>query len=172
MENGYEETTVAQIADRAGLNRATFFRHFADKREVILAGDDVLTGLLTGAIRAAAPEATVVECLEAALAAAGSVMTAQRRAAATRRLLVVAANSELQERGQLKHARMTRSVADVLRDRGVDELTARFAAEMGMLAFSLAFERWMAADHDEPFPPFASTALTELRARAVEFRNP
>ncbi len=172
VENGYEETTVAQIADRAGLNRATFFRHFADKREVILAGDDVLVGLFVGAIRAAGPEASVVQCLHAALAAAGVVMTAQRRAAATRRLLVVAANSELQERGQLKNARITRSVADALQERGADELTARFAAQMGMLAFSLAFERWMAAGHDEPFPPFAATALSELQARAAEFHTP
>ena len=53
MENGYEETTVAQIADRAGLNRATFFRHFADKREVLFGGEDVLAGLFADAIRAA-----------------------------------------------------------------------------------------------------------------------
>ena len=57
MENGYEETTVAQIADRAGLNRATFFRHFADKREVLFGGEDVLAGLFADAIRAASPDA-------------------------------------------------------------------------------------------------------------------
>ena len=63
VENGYQETTVAQIADRAGLNRATFFRHFADKREVLFGGEDVLTGLFADGIRAAAPAATVTECL-------------------------------------------------------------------------------------------------------------
>ena len=69
-ENGYEETTVAQIADRAGLNRATFFRHFADKREVLFGGEDMLAGLFADAIRAAAPEATIIERLQAAFAAA------------------------------------------------------------------------------------------------------
>ena len=107
VENGYEETTVAQIADRAGMNRATFFRHFADKREVLFGGEDVLAGLFADAIRAAPPGATLTECLQAALAAAGVAMTPQLRAAAARRRLVVAANSELQERGLLKHARIT-----------------------------------------------------------------
>src|ERR1700712_466964 len=81
-ENGYEATTVAQIADRAGLNRATFFRHFADKREVLFGGEDLLAGLFADAIRVAPPGATLTGCLQAALAAAGAVMTPQLRAAA------------------------------------------------------------------------------------------
>ena len=168
VENGYEETTVAEIADRAGLNRATFFRHFADKREVLFGGEDVLAGLFADAIRAAPPGATLTECLRAALAAAGIAMTPQRRAAAAQRRLVVAANSELQERGLLKHARVTKSITAALRERGTDELTARLGAEIGMLAFSVAFERWMKANDDEPFPPFADAALSDLRARAAE----
>jgi len=151
VENGYEETTVAQIAYRAGMNRATFFRHFADKREVLFGGEDVL---------------------QAALAAAGVAMTPQLRPAAARRRLVVAANSELQERGLLKHARITKSVTAALRERGTDELTARLGAETGMLAFSVAFDRWMKANDDEPFPPFADAALSDLQARAAELVLP
>src|SRR5271167_1153295 len=143
VENGYEETTVAQIADRAGMNRATFFRHFADKREVLFGGEDVLAGLFAGAIRAAPPGATLAECLRAALAAAGVAMTPQQRAKAARRRLVVAANTELQERGLLKHARIAGSISAALRARGTDDLTARLGAEVGMLAFSVAVERWM-----------------------------
>ena len=135
VENGYEETTVAQIADRAGMNRATFFRHFADKREVLFGGEDVLAGLFADAIRAAPAEATLTECLQAALAAAGIAMTPQQRATAVRRRLVVAANSELQERGLLKHARITQSVTAALRERGTDELTARLGAETGHARF-------------------------------------
>ncbi len=85
VENGYEETTVAQIADRAGLNRATFFRHFADKREVLFGGEDVLAGLFAGGIRGASPDATLIECLQAAFAAAGVAMTPQQRAKAAQR---------------------------------------------------------------------------------------
>jgi len=168
VENGYEETTVAQIADRAGLNRATFFRHFADKREVLFGGEDVLSGLFADAIQAASPDATLIECLQAALAAAEVVMTPHRRATAARRVLVVAANSELQERGLLKHARIATSISAALRERGADELTARLGAEVGMLAFSVAFQRWMGANDDEPFPPFAAAALRDLQVRAAE----
>jgi AcrR family transcriptional regulator len=152
--------------------RATFFRHFADKREVLFGGEDVLAGLFAGAVRAAPPGATLTECLQAALAAAGAVLTPQQRAKAARRILVTAANSELQERGLLKHARITASVTAALRERGTDELTARLGAETGMLAFSVAFERWMKANGDEPFPPFAEAALSDLQARAAELVLP
>jgi AcrR family transcriptional regulator len=167
-ENGYEETTVAQIADRAGLNRATFFRYFADKREVLFGGEDVLAGLFGDAIRAAAPDATLTECLQAAFAATAVAMTPQQRAKAARRVRVVAANTELQERGLLKHARIARSISAALRMRGTDELTARLGAEVAMLAFSIAVERWLKADHDEPFPVHAATALSDLQARVAE----
>ncbi len=168
-ENGYEETTVAQIADRAGLNRATFFRHFADKREVLFGGEDMLAGLFADAIRAASPEATLTECLQAAFAASEVAITPQQRAKAAQRVLVVAANTELQERGLLKRARIARSVTAALRDRGTDELTARLGAEVAMLAFSVAVERWMKADNDEPFSHHAAGALRDVQARAAGF---
>ena len=167
VESGYEETTVAQIADRAGLNRATFFRHFADKREVLFGGEDLLAGLFADAIRAAPPDATLTECLQAAFDAAEGAMTPQQRAKAAQRVLVVAANTELQERGLLKHARITRSVNGALRERGTDELTARLGAEVGMLAFTIAVERWMKAGNDKPFPSHAAAALTDLQVRAA-----
>jgi AcrR family transcriptional regulator len=167
VENGFEETTVAQIADRAGLNRATFFRHFADKREVLFGGEDILAALFGDAIRTAAPDATLIECLAAAFEAAEPVMTPQRRAAAARRILVVSANSELQERGLLKHARVATSLADALRERGADELTARLGAQVGMLAFRIAFERWTRADGEGAFRSFAASALSELEQRAA-----
>jgi AcrR family transcriptional regulator len=167
-ENGYEETTVAQIADRAGLNRATFFRHFADKREVLFGGEDVLAGLFGDAIRGAAPDASLTECLQAAFAAAGAAMTPQQRAKAAQRVLVVTANTEVQERGLLKHARIARSVSAALRERGADELTARLGAEVGMLAFSVGVERWMKPGNDQPFALHAAAALSDLQVRAAE----
>ncbi|MEW1780034.1 TetR family transcriptional regulator [Streptomyces sp. NPDC086777] len=167
VENGFDETTVAQIADRAGLNRATFFRHFADKREVLFGGEDVLAGLFADGVRAAAADATLAQCLWAAFAATGPVMTPQRRAKAVQRRRVVAANSDLQERGLLKHARIAASIGAALRERGTDELTARLGAEVAMLAFAVAVERWMKADGDEPFPPLAQAALSDLQVRAA-----
>ena len=168
VENGYDQTTVAQIADRAGLNRATFFRHFADKREVLFGGEDLLVGLFGDAIRAASPDATPIECLLAALAAAGTAMTPQQRVKARQRVLVVAANTELQERGLLKHARVAGSIGAALRARGADALTARLGADVGMLAFTIALERWIEADDDEPFSVHGAAALDDLQRRAAE----
>jgi AcrR family transcriptional regulator len=167
VENGYEETTVAQIADRAGLNRATFFRHFADKREVLFGGEDVLAGLFADGIRTAPADATLTECLQAAFAAANAAMTPQQRAKAAQRVLVVAANSEVQERGLLKHARIARSISAALAERGTDELTARLGAEVALLAFRIAVERWLEAADDEPFAFHAAAALRDLQARAA-----
>jgi len=168
VENGYEETTVAQIADRAGLNRATFFRHFADKREVLFGGEDMLAGPFADAIRADSPEATPIGCLQAAFAAVDVALTPQQRAKAAQRVLVAAANTEVQERGLLKHARFAGAITAALRMRGADELTARLGAEVGMLAFAIAIERWMQADNDEQFSPHAAAALTDLRVRAAD----
>ena len=168
VENGFEQTTVAQIADRAGLNRATFFRHFADKREVLFGGEDVLARLFADAILAASPDATLIECLQAAFAASGAAMTPQQRAKAAQRVLVVAANTEVLERGLLKHARIAGSISAALRDRGADEVTARLGAEVAMLAFAIAVERWMAADNDQPFPIHAAAALSDLGTRAAQ----
>ncbi len=171
VENGYEETTVAQIADRAGLNRATFFRHFADKREVLFGGEDVLGGLFVDAIRHAPRHATLTDCLQAAFTAAESALTPQQRAKAGQRRLVAAANPEVQERALLKHARIARAIDTALRDRGADELTARLTAEIGMLAFRIALERWIAPDNNVPFAAHAAAALAELEAAAVALNS-
>ncbi len=119
VENGYEETTVAQIADRAGLNRATFFRHFADKREVLFGGEDVLAGLFADAIRAASPDATLIECPQAAFTAAGVAMTPEQRAKAAAR-----AGGRGEQRtagaGTAQHVRIAKSINAALRERGVE----------------------------------------------------
>ena len=167
-ENGYDETTVAQIADRAGLNRATFFRHFADKREVLFGGEDRIAGLFADGIRSAPADATIPDCLQAALGAAGILMTPRQRIRAGQRVLILATNTEVQERGLLKHAHLAESIRASLAERGADELAARLGAELGMLAFSVALERWMTAGTDEPFAVHATAAVSELQLRAAD----
>jgi AcrR family transcriptional regulator len=167
VEHGYDATTVAQIADRAGLTKSTFFRHFADKREVLFGGQDMLTELFSDAVRTAPPSATTVGCLAAALESAAAAFTPDRHDLAPQRRAVIAANSELQERELLKRARLASAMADALRVRGADDTTARLAAEMGVLAFSTAYARWAAPDNRQPFAQIAHAALRDLQARAT-----
>jgi AcrR family transcriptional regulator len=167
VQHGYDATTVAEIADRAGLTKSTFFRHFADKREVLFGGQDLLTGLFSDAIRAAPPAATTIDCLAAALEAASAAFTPDRHDLAPQRRAVIAANSELQERELLKRARLAAAMADALRARGADDVAARLAAEMGVLAFSTAYARWAAAENRQPFTELARAALRDLQARAA-----
>jgi AcrR family transcriptional regulator len=166
-EHGYDATTVAEIADRAGLTKSTFFRHFADKREVLFGGQDTLIELFSTAIRSAAPSATTAGCVAAALESAAVAFTPERHDLADRRRSVIAANPELHERELLKRARLSSAVADALRSRGVDETTARLAAEIGVLAFSTAYARWAAPDNREPYAEIAQAALRDLQARAT-----
>ena len=117
-EQGYDDTTVAQIADRAGLTKSTFFRHFPDKREVLVAGQDTLSRLLAEGIAAAPGSATPLEAVGAALEAAATAFTPERRQLAPRLQAVIAANSELQERDALKHVGLAKAMNDALRRRG------------------------------------------------------
>lgn len=166
-EHGYDATTVPEIADRAGLTKSTFFRHFADKREVLFGGQGMLAERFSDAIRAAEPSATTAACLAAALESAAPAFTADRHDLALQRRAVIAANSELQERELLKRDGISAAIADALRARGADDITAQLAAAVGVLAFSTAFARWAAPENRQPYTEIALAALTNLRTRAA-----
>jgi AcrR family transcriptional regulator len=166
-ERGYENTTVIDIAERAGLGKTTFFRHFRDKREVLFGGD-ALADLLSSGIVAAPDSATPLEAVAAAMDAAGrEAFTLARRPFIARRAAVIAANPELQEREALKGLGLIAAMADALRGRGIPDLTARIAAQLGALAMQVAYDRWIDAAADEEFSEIARQALVELRAAAV-----
>ncbi|WP_433193871.1 TetR/AcrR family transcriptional regulator [Nocardia sp. CA-107356] len=167
VEHGYDATTVAEIADRAGLTKSTFFRHFADKREVLFGGRDGMAERFAEAIRTAAPEVTTVGCLAAALESVAHAFTADRHDLARQRRAVIAANSELQERELLKQARLGSAMADALRARGADDATARLAAEMGVLALATAFAQWIEPTNQQPYTEIAHAALRDLQTRAT-----
>jgi AcrR family transcriptional regulator len=166
-ERGYDATTVAAIADRADLTKSTFFRHFADKREVLFGGQDMLAQLFSDAIAAAPPSASIAGCLAAALESAAVAFTPDRHDLAPRRRAVIAANSELQERELLKRARLGSVIAGALRARGADDITATLAAQIGVLAFSTAYARWAEPGNERPYTEIADETLRDLHARAT-----
>lgn len=149
-EHGFDRTTVAEIARRAGLTERTFFRHFADKREVLFAGSALLEDMLASAVAEAPAEAAPLAATAGALEAVAAVFEG-RHDHARRRQAVIDANAELRERELIKLAALAGTLAGSLRRRGVPDPAAALSAEAGIAVFKVAFERWLADDrHDLP----------------------
>lgn len=166
-ERGYENTTVIEIAERAGLTKSTFFRHFPDKREVLFGGD-TMAGLVVEGITAAPAEAGPLEAVAHALDEIGrKTFTPDRREFSARRQAVIAANPELREREARKKLGLTAAMADALELRGVPGLTARVAAELAALAWKIAYERWSDTANGHEFGELARQALSEVRAASA-----
>ena len=163
IERGFEQTTAAEIARRAGLTERTFFRHFADKREVLFAGAGTLQDFLVRTLASAPDSAAPIDAVAAALEAAGALLQ-QRREYARQRQAVIAANAELQERELIKLASLGSAMAGVLRQRGVADPAASLAAEAGIAVFRIAFERWIGESFQRDLPQFIRESLDELKA--------
>jgi AcrR family transcriptional regulator len=173
-EQGYDATTVNEIAERAGLTKTTFFRHFRDKREVLFAGQELHSRVLADAIAAAPATATPLQAVAAALDALGATFGEDRRELGARLRVVIAGNGELQERAVFKHVGLTKAVTDALRKRAVPEPAASLAAELGIRAFDRAYEQWTdrVGEPDrgavaQSLSDLAHGALDELRAAAA-----
>lgn len=161
-EHGFDRTTVAEIARRAGLTERTFFRHFADKREVLFAGSALLQDLLTGAVADAPATAMPLDATAGALEAVGALFEG-RHDHARRRQAVIDANAELRERELIKLATLAAALADALRRRGVPDPAAALTAEAGIAVFKVAFERWIDDDRQD-LPHHIRESLDELKA--------
>ena len=167
-QRGYDNTTVIDIAEQAGLTKSTFFRHFPDKREVLFGGE-TMTGLLVSGIARAPDTATPLEAVAYALQEVGrEAFIPARRDLTARRRAVIAANPELQEREALKGLKLTTSMTDALKRRGVPHLTSRVAAELGALALNIAYERWSNPTNDDDFSDLARRTLNELQTASTQ----
>ena len=168
VERGYENTTVVDIAQRAGLAKSTFFRHFQDKRGVLF-GEELMTEQLVTAIAAAPEDATPLEAVARGLDALGAgLFTDERRALVARRRAVIDAHPDLMERETLKGASLTASIARALADRGVAEPVAEAAAQLGALVLKWAYERWTEAGNEDGFGELARQAVSDVQAAVLE----
>jgi AcrR family transcriptional regulator len=163
-EFGYEQTTVAAIADRAGLTARTFFRYFADKREVLFNGSERLQEAMLDALAAAPAGAAALDAIGAALLAPTDFFDDARRPFSRLRNAVIAANAELHERELIKLARLSAALAAGLRERGVPEPDASLAAEAGIAVFRVAFAQWVADDERRGYAEIAEASLARLRS--------
>jgi AcrR family transcriptional regulator len=162
-ERGFEQATVAEIAARAGLTERTFFRHYADKREVLFGGSSSLTGLLAQSVADAPATARPMDAIAAALATAGELF-AERLDHARQRQRIIDAHADLQERELIKLASLAAALAEALRQRGVGDPAARLAAEAGVAVFKVAFDRWIEENNAAPLSDIIDESLAELKA--------
>ncbi len=141
QERGYEATTTAEIAARAGVTERTFFRHFPDKREALFDGEETFRDALAAAVAAAPGNMATMEVLLSAFASVEPMLDNNRPFSGPRQA-VIARNPALQERVLTKTAGVTRALSAALERRGVEEALASLAAQAGMAAFSYAAKAW------------------------------
>jgi AcrR family transcriptional regulator len=162
-EKRFDQTTAAEIAARSGVTERTFFRHFADKREVLFGGaaflkEQILAGV-TGAPADEGPLAAVAHGLDAAAAMLGE----GRRDLARLRYTVIVSNPELRERELAKLADYAEAIAAALGARGVGEPQASLAAQAGMTVLRVAIERWASGEDDRELGDVMTDSVVELR---------
>ncbi|HTJ67326.1 MAG TPA: helix-turn-helix domain-containing protein [Actinospica sp.] len=168
-EQGYDATTVNEIAERAGgLTKTTFFRHFADKREVLFAGQELHSRVLAEAIAAAPESASPLEAVGAAVFALTDTFTEDRREMGRQLLVVIGKSAELQERAAYKRSVLADAMDGALRERGVAEPAASVAADLGVRAFGGAFARWTGSADGRALAEFAGEELARLRGAITE----
>ena len=168
-ERGYEQTTVSDIAERAGLTERTFFRHYEDKREVLFGGAGVLQELMIKALAETPETASPITAVANAVQAAGTLVGG-RGDLPRMRHAVISANRELQERELIKMATLSAALADELRARGVADPFARLTAEAGIAVFRVAFEQWVTGADERELPDIMRALFAEL-GRAVTAQN-
>jgi AcrR family transcriptional regulator len=163
VERGFEQTTVAEIAKLAGLTERTFFRYFADKREVLFWGAGTLQELLVSTITTAPGSEAPIATIRSAIEAAGVVFQ-ERRDGALLRQSIINLNPELQERELIKLASLAAAMAEGLRQRGVTEPGASLSAEAGIAVMKIAFERWVNAGGSQDLPQLIRDTFDEFKA--------
>jgi len=171
-EIGYAQTTVAAIAERAGLTARTFFRYFTDKREVLFHGSERLQQSMVEAVACAPAQVSALGAIAAALTQASDFFDDERRPFARLRHGVVAANADLYERELIKMARLSEALAQALRGRGVGEPDASLLAEAGIAVFRIAFGQWVAASEARGFGEIVHALLSRLGALTARWSVP
>ncbi len=164
VEQGFTETTVPQITARAGLTTRTFFRHFADKREVLFTVEEefpaLVSGLMADTPASLSPMALIAQGLEII---AVTRFEGQREYLRTRRA-VIQADEGLRERELRKLSVLSEAIRLGFRNRGVDELTSTLAAQIAVTVFNVAVSRWLDQDGEQPLSDLVHDTLRALRS--------
>ena len=162
-DRGYDNVTVTQIAERAGITRRSYFRYFPDKREVLFAGSERLPPAVHQAVLNADETASPLSATLSALTDVGTELVAHVDHSAERRA-VIDASAELAERDRTKLAAVTTAIRDALVGRQTDPNTARMVAQLATIVFENAFDDWIDAKERTDFATCLHAAADSLRA--------
>ncbi|MHC5259570.1 TetR family transcriptional regulator [Streptomyces sp. UC4497] len=166
LERGFEQTTVADIAERAGVTARTFFRYFADKREVLFDASSALEEKSLAALEGVPATAPALDAVAAVLDSVAR-MVGDDRESARKRQTVIMANADLRERELIKLTSLSAALADRLRERGIGDVEASLAAETSIAVFRVAFSRWVTATDDQDLQDVIRETLDRLRTLAA-----
>ncbi len=166
-ERGFDQTTAAEIAARAGLTERTFFRHFADKREVLFGGSELLKERIVSGVIGAPATNGALGAAACGVEAAAAMLGESRRDLAFQRQAVIAANPGLRERELAKIADYSSAVTLALRERGVGEPQATLAAEASTTVLRVALERWASGQDKRDLIDIVQELVTEFRTVAI-----
>ncbi|MET8903888.1 TetR family transcriptional regulator [Streptomyces sp. NPDC004538] len=166
LERGFEQTTVADIAERAGVTARTFFRYFADKREVLFGDSSALEEKSLGALEGVPATTSALDAVAAVLDTVAQMVGGDRELA-RKRQTVIMANADLRERELIKLTSLSAALADRLRQRGTGDIEASLAAETGIAVFRVAFSRWVSAVEEQDLQDIMRETLDRLRTLAA-----
>ena len=169
-ERGFDGTTATEIAARAGVTERTFFRHFADKREVLFDGQGVLLDALLAAVERAPGDLPPLDVLFHAFRAVVPLLEGNRPFAKPRHE-VIRATPALHERELSKVAALAEALDAALRTRGVPDLQATLAARTGIAAFAQTTTAWLDAPDPRPEPDLAHRLDAARRDLAALLRT-
>ena len=164
VEQGFAETTVPQIAARAGLTTRTFFRHFADKREVLFAYQAELPDVVREVMADAPTSASALEVISVRMQRLAKTKFDGRRDYLLAYQAVIDADAGLRERGLRKMSILSEAIGRGFRDRGMDDLSATLAAHTAVTVFSVALDRWLGAVDETSLSIHVSDTLTALQS--------
>lgn len=166
-QNGFQATTIDDIAATSGISRTTFFRHCATKEAAVLVDDAGLeTDLLEAASGAASqhPLRDLETAWERMAALFDEDHEGHNRFLRVRRLM--RQHSALLAAGLERDARLTAQLAERLtHDAGLAPLDAHAVAESFSLGMRLSFDEWVRAVDADPDRPAPLTDIyTQVRA--------
>lgn len=172
LERGFDSVTVPEITARAGLTTRTFFRHFADKREVLFADADQMPALAARLVHDAPPDLGPINLVARGLPTLAATAFEGRLEQLKQRKAIIDGNDGLRERELRKMEQLVDAIAEAFRHRGVDDLTAAVTAETAVGVVKVALRRWVQSNGQEPLRTVMTDSLARISEAFDQFNQP